>query len=319
MEDGIIFDRPFSGPDDLRMMIDLVKERPSDRITDFPGILDLQEMLAVPRIQASTHLWNDPLGQLVGFAILDGDQDSASLIFEFNPGRRGASLEMKIFNWAEAYLRNSTSSISDPFSLEASASSDNLERIAHLEKYGFDRQAGGAFHLERSLADPIPPPQLPAGFVIRPIRGEVEAEDWIRLHRIALGTESLTTEYKLAMMRTPYYNPEMDLLAVAPDGSLAAYCVCFINVEENTLTGQRNGYTDPIATHPDFRRQGLARGLMLTGMALLKDHGMDKACLGTDSQNTAMLHAAGSVGFRITRKVIRYGKFIHSRKEEGGK
>jgi ribosomal protein S18 acetylase RimI-like enzyme len=122
----------------------------------------------------------------------------------------------------------------------------------------------------------------------------------------------MTVEYKLAMMRTLYYDPEMDLVAVAPGGMLVAYCVCFINVEENTLTGHKHGYTDPVATHPDFQRRGLSRSLMLTGLALLKDRGMDTACLGTDSQNIAMLGSAGSVGFRITKNVFWYGKPIHS-------
>jgi hypothetical protein len=47
-------------------------------------------------------------------------------------------------------------------------------------------------------------------------------------HRAAFGTEYLTVEERLATMREPEYDPELDLLAVAPDGRLAAYCMCFI-------------------------------------------------------------------------------------------
>jgi mycothiol synthase len=295
----------------LSAMIDLIKARPIDRVNDFPGSLDLQEMLAIPKIQACTRLWIDSCGQLACFAILDGDQDSASVVCEVAPGLKGRALVSKGFAWAEAFIRQTSPANAGTFPLEASASSDNLERIAVLEQLGFERQAGGAVHLERSLADPIPKPQLPAGFIIRPIRGESEAKDWVNLHRAAFGTQNMTVEYRLAMMQTPYYDPEMDLVAATPGGVLVAYCACFINVEENALTGQRHGYTDPIATHPAFQRRGLSKALMLSGLALLKDRGMDTACLGTSSQNNAMLRTAGSVGFRITRNVFWYNKPIH--------
>ena len=123
----------------------------------------------------------------------------------------------------------------------------------------------------------------------------------------------MTTEYKLAMMRTPSYDPYMDLVAIAPDGRLAAYCVCFISVEENTLAGRKIGHTDPIATHPDFRRHGLSKALLLTGLSLLKERSMDFAQLGTSRENMGMLHTAGSVGFRITKTVLWYRKSIHLR------
>jgi ribosomal protein S18 acetylase RimI-like enzyme len=120
----------------------------------------------------------------------------------------------------------------------------------------------------------------------------------------------MTLEYRLAMIQTPSYNPDLDLVAIAPDGRLAAYCVCFINADENGLTGRRIGHTDPIATHPDFRRRGLSKALLLTGLSLLRARSIDIAALGTDSRNIAMLRTAGSVGFRITQTVHAYTKTI---------
>jgi mycothiol synthase len=292
-------------------MIDLIKAKPNDLVTDFPGIIDLQEMLAVPKTQATTCLWIDPDGLLACFSILDGDQTSASLIFEIAPGWKDSALEGPVVAWAETSLRQTFPAYAGTCLLEVASRSDNSDRITRLERLGFECQAGGAVHMERSLADPIAKPQLPAGFIIRPIRGEVEAEAWVRLHRAALGTENMTTEYKLAMMRTPYYDPDMDLVAVTSDGVLAAYCVCFISVEENELTGRRLGYTDPVATHPAFRQRGLSKALMLTGLSLLKERSMEAARLGTSYDNLAMLRNAESVGFRIIETVLRYKRPIH--------
>jgi len=293
-------------------MLDLVRKRPSHRICEFPKMIDLQEMLALPKIQACTHLWVDSTGLLVGFAILDSDQASAFLIFEISPDWEARQLESQMLNWAETCIRETRSPQGDVFTLETGVLSDNADRMSALEQVGFKRQTGGSVHMERSLSDPIDRPLLPDGFVIRPIRGEQEAGDWVRLHRAALGTETMTAEYKLAMMRTPGYDPHLDLLVVGPDGGLAAYCVCYINEDENYLAGQKNAYTDPIATHPDFQRRGLSKALLLTGMVLLKERGIHTARLGTSSLNNAMILTAQSVGFHITKTGFWYNKPIRS-------
>ncbi len=302
--------RAYAGAHDLQSMIELIKRRPLEWATDFPGCLDLQEMLAVPRLQAGTRLWLDARRRLVAFAILDVDIASANLALEVSSYWKEKGLERQMVAWAEGFVRQSNPPGVQPFLLEASARSDNPATIALLEELGFVRQPGETVHLERSLAVPIPKPELPGGFSIRPLDGEAEAAEWVRLHRASHGTENMTVEYTLAMMRTPNQDPAMDLVAVAPDGTLVAYCVCFIDVERNALTGRRDGYTDPIAAHPDFQRRGLSKALMLSGLALLRERGMDTVCLGTSSDNLGMLRAAASAGFHITRNVFWFGKPI---------
>ena len=118
----------------------------------------------------------------------------------------------------------------------------------------------------------------------------------------------MTTENRLAMMRTSAYDPGMDLVVVAPDGRLAAYTLGSINVEENIRTGRKIGYTDPVATHPDFQRLGLARALLLTGLRMLKERGMEFARLGTASHNLGMQKAAESAGFVLESKTFWFRK-----------
>jgi mycothiol synthase len=302
--------RAYTGPQDLEAMLRLIKQRPPEWVAEFPGIIDLQELLATPKIQANTRLWTDPDGALVCFAFLDGDQISASVTFELPPGWNNAAIASEVIAWAEASIRKASPARTGNFPLEASANSENIERIALLEGLGFEHQSGGIVHMERSLDNPIEEPQLPQGFLIRPIKGEAEAGAWVSLHRAALGTENMTLEYKLAMMRTQSYDPKLDLVAATVDGGLAAYCVCFFNPEENALTGRKVGHTDPIATHPDFRRKGLSKALMLTGLFLLRARGMDIAHLGTSCENIGMIRTAKSVGFCITQSVSCYTKPI---------
>ena len=156
----------------------------------------------------------------------------------------------------------------------------------------------------RPLSEPIPSPVLPPGFIIRPIKGKEEADAVAAMHRAAFGTDYMTTENRLAIMSTSEYDPSLDLLAIAPGGEIAAYCSC--SVKE----GEKRGLTDPIATHPKYQHMGLARALILTGMELLKERGMESAHLGTSGENIAMQKAAAAVGFRVEHQTLWYSKEV---------
>lgn len=126
----------------------------------------------------------------------------------------------------------------------------------------------------------------------------------------------MTVEVRLAMMRVPGYDPELDLLAIAPDGRFAATCMCSISPEENERSGRNEGYTDPIATHPDFQRRGLATALLLTGFGKLKEHGVGAAVLGTSSDNVAMQRAAQGVGFHVQFAKLWFSRLVSP--DQGG-
>jgi ribosomal protein S18 acetylase RimI-like enzyme len=141
--------------------------------------------------------------------------------------------------------------------------------------------------------------------------GEAEIEAYVDLHRSTFGTENMTIEYRRTIMSAPDYLPELDLVAVAPNGKLAAFCVCQIFPEDAPRAGgQKEGWTDPLGTRPAYQRLGLARALMLSGMRLLKSRGIDTALLGTSSENLPMQRAAEEVGFRAAVKTLWYSKTV---------
>jgi len=149
-----------------------------------------------------------------------------------------------------------------------------------------------------------------AGFVIRPIAGEHEVEKLVALHRAAFGTENMTVAYRLAMMRVLEYESSLDLVAVAADGELAAFCMAYIPTAENLLSGRKDGWLDPIGTRHTFQRRGLAKALMLTALHRLKQRGMENALTNCGEENLAMRRAAESVGFSIASKTIWFAKQI---------
>ncbi|MFN8490700.1 MAG: GNAT family N-acetyltransferase [Caldilineaceae bacterium] len=210
--------------------------------------------------------------------------------------------------WGEQELQKAGCS-----AIRTNCRADNKARIVFLTQQGFTVEPTSNLHLQRSLGEAIPTPHLPPGFTIRPVTGEQEVEQIVELHRAAFGTENMTVAYRLAMMRVPDYDPTLDLIAVAPDGQWVAFCLASISQADNHQAPQPIGWLDPIGTRPAFQRQGLAKALLLTGLALLKEKGMKLAGTSAASNNIAMQRAAESVGFQVKSQTNWYWKALANR------
>lgn len=302
----------YTGETDLKDMIDLLaRSRPAVRIADFPGIYDLQELMSLPEIQEDTRLWvgdDGRCGRAIRQAFAITDTRYGNVYFEIAPEVWGDEIAREIFAWGAACIQKAYAETNEPLSLDTSCREDDEQRLALLRRHGFTPDGVRTLSLARSLHDPIPEPGLPDGFHIRPVAGEAEAEALVALHQAAFGTANMTLADQLAMMRAPEYDRELDLVAIAPNGRFAAFCVGSISAKENGRSGQKIGYTDPVGTHPDFQRRGLAQALLLAGMRRLRERGMETAVLSTSSENLAMQKTAESVGFQIQWAKIWFTK-----------
>jgi len=290
--------RPYAGPADLPALQALWPDcRPAAWQTDFPSPTGLAEILAAGQVAARTRVWEDGCDRVCAYASVD---DYHNLWFDRLPQVTSAE-EDELVAWGVVCAREweASGQAEAEATLDTMCRSEDQARIVLLRRHGFTEQAVRTLHFVRSLADPIPEPLLPAGYVIRPLAGEGEVEALVALHRAAFGTEHMTVAERLTSMRSPDYDPSLDLVAVAPDGSLAAYCFCAIYAEENRLSGRSDGVTDPVATHPAHQGRGLARALLCAGMRLLQARGATCAVLGTSSDNLAMQAAARAAGYRV--------------------
>ncbi len=294
-----ITSRSYQGTKDLQIMLDiLARVRPPEHRIDYPARVDIEEALASAPVRSNTRLWFDD-GSPIGWAFVD---KLNNLVWELDRSY-SENIGPEIVAWGETCIRKRYPG-KHTRSLDANCREDNAGRISFLEQHGFTRLQDTTVRMVRPLAAPIPESELPPGFVIRPIAGKSEAEAVAAMHRAAFGTTYMTTENRLIIMSTSEYDPSLDLVAVAPDGRIAANCICSANRNENT------GFTDPVSTHPQFQRMGLSRALLLTGLTLLKERGMTVAYLGTSGDNLAMQKTAESVGFRIEHTTIWYSKEV---------
>lgn len=300
--------RSWRGDPDLQKMTELILSLRANGQMVYPIAADLFEELADPDVQVTARLWEDEGGRLVGFAYVNRYQNlvDAFVVEKFTP-----AIETELIDWVVSAARRRNREIGQSLTLAASALESDLSRLAFLERSGFEYQVESSILMSRSLDQPIPDPQLPPGFIIRPMGGEAEIDAYVALHRAAFGTEIMTVEYRRTIISAPDYIPELDLVAVAPDGDLAAFCVCQIFPDDSPRAGGlKEGWTDPLGTHPAYQRLGLATALLLTGMRLLKARGMDTAILGTSSSNLAMQHTARSVGYQDASNTLWYSKSV---------
>jgi ribosomal protein S18 acetylase RimI-like enzyme len=89
------------------------------------------------------------------------------------------------------------------------------------------------------------------------VSGPADVPQRVEIHRTVWHPSRVTaTSYERVMAAWPY-RPELDWVAVAPDGSFAAYACGWLDDANGAVE------LEPVGTHPDHRRAGLGRAVCL--------------------------------------------------------
>jgi ribosomal protein S18 acetylase RimI-like enzyme len=151
---------------------------------------------------------------------------------------------------------------------------------------------------ERDLTD-VARPVLPAGFRFR-TAAEAGPAAVVQAHVDAWAPSTYSAEAYEGVRVTAGYRADLHLLVQAPDGTMAASTIMWLD-EAN-----RSAEFEPVGTHPDHRRRGLARAMLLHGMRAARAAGATSAtvaCLGMPERPAARELYYG-LGFReISRDV----------------
>lgn len=252
-------------------------------------------------LAANVRLWQDGQARLLGFAWFNpGD---GSLLMQVRPGSHRPEVEDQMLAWAEARWQAVVRGQPEgkPRRLMTGAFADDMDRCAWLERRGFVRGEGSYIHFQRSLAEPIPEPQLPPGFTVRPIAGEPEVATRASAHREAFGSLRVTDDQYRRLRQMPEYLPELDVVAAGPDGVIGAFCQGWLD------PANKVGEFEPVGTRPSHQRRGLAQAVLLEGLRRMKALGMETAFVCTEHDNPAQkLYEA--VGFGVSNTDFDYFK-----------
>ncbi|HEY3800547.1 MAG TPA: GNAT family N-acetyltransferase [Caulobacteraceae bacterium] len=179
------------------------------------------------------------------------------------------------------------------------AQAADARRIATLEALGYVRHGPAGVGFRLSLSGPLPPVELPSGYSVRDcigvdpgLRAAAHRAAWSHLEHLGIhGESTFSTERYLSLTRLPVYDPALDMLAVAPDGSFAANCIAWADA------ASRLGVFEPVGVALAHRGQRLASAILREALHRLKARGMTEARVGTAHFNHAAIAAYRAAGF----------------------
>jgi mycothiol synthase len=322
--------RPFAGEADFQGICDLINTcNQVDHLTDEPyaSLAFIREWLMEdPDLdrERDLRLWADSTGRIIGIGvtrIAPANADDPEpvvdghLFLRVHPDARNEGLEAEIVQWAGDRVRAVGQERGQPAHLRAGLHKTTPEYVAYrkgvLEGLGF-RPVRYGYKMARPLNEPLPDAVLPAGYTQRTVAAEEQAQ-WVDLFNWSFidhwNHHPLSEERNAHWISGPNYRADGDLLAVAPDGTFAAFCRCEINTEDNAANGRNEGWIEALGTRRGHRQRGLGRAMLLAGMRWLKAQGVDTAVLGVDAENpTGALRLYESVGFTVANTTYTYHK-----------
>ncbi len=241
-------------------------------------------------LEEAIFLWETDDGRLA--AVLN-PESRGEVYLQVHPDYASHELEAEMLDTAETYL--AAPQPDGRRHLQVWTLSGDTRRQAHLTGRGYTKAEGPEYMRRRSLETPIPDPVLPPGYSLRALRAEdLEARSLAGRQAFHAADQPIDAqlasgEWLKVNEHNPLYRRDLDLVALAPDGQIAAFCgVWFDDVT-------RSAYVEPVGTVPAYQRQGLGKALLLEGLQRSKTLGADLAMVHSYSERAGALYA--SVGF----------------------
>jgi GNAT superfamily N-acetyltransferase len=224
------------------------------------------------------------------------DVTCAYLGYQVHPGH--SELVDEVIGWYEGVtagtVRTVTPQAADEFARKRWAAHGYKTDPASLGDTGSWTQLN-----QRDL-NALVQPVLPDGFRFR-TADEAGPQAAVQAHVDAWAPSTYSAEGYEGVRRTPAYRGDLHVLVEAPDGTMAASTIMWLDEANKTAE------FEPVGTHPGYRRLGLGRAMLRHGMRLAREAGanhMTVACLGAPGHPAAR-GLYYSAGFREFTRDVR--------------
>jgi mycothiol synthase len=163
----------------------------------------------------------------------------------------------------------------------------------------------------RSVAHMLLPAETPTptsppieGLHIRAIRPGEEARVLDALNRAWTGTWSFVM-IPLQMLEQDLEGQREGMLLgfLGNDPRIVGTCHAVYEPNEQNPDGQPRAWISNLTVNPDFRRKGIARAMLVAGIAHLRARGATSITLGVDAGDVAPVRLYESVGFGVVSSV----------------
>lgn len=225
-------------------------------------------------------------------AVLNADCPGEAF-FQIHPAYHGLELISEMLDVAEQKLPNKKDDGKQELITWVNAEDAIHKDI--LTRRGYVRSKFSAEHMRsRPFSQPIPDSVAPGGYTVRALGDESElpARSWLSwkaFHPDEPDEKYQGWEWYRNIQRVPLYRRDLDIVAVAADGELAAFCTVWFD----DIT--RTAVFEPVGTHPNHQKRGLGKAVMSEALRRAQRLG---ATLATVSSYSAGAHALyESMGF----------------------
>ena len=223
------------------------------------------------------YLWEEG-EELVGFVMPDGRRGEAHLLVL--PHKRTLTLEEEMLRVAEECLPQVLEDNRKKISVWTPDQDHFRKEILH--RHGYTKGDWPEYQWYRDLDLPIEAVPLASGYTIRSLGDGLELLErcyasGLGFHEgdiaVAVNNRKDVSWYR-NIQSAALYRRDLDLVAIAPDGAIAAFCTIWFD----DVT--RSAYFEPVATVPDHQRRGLGKALLTEGLRRLKHMGATRAFVG---------------------------------------
>jgi GNAT superfamily N-acetyltransferase len=237
-------------------------------------------------------LWETPRGDLA--AVLNPEGRGQAFL-QVDPAFAGPALDEAMIATAEEQLP--TTDDAGRRRVRVFIDAADAARAGILARRGFRwvQQAGQReVRHRRALAAGLPERRPVPGYSVRPMGGGLETLERCYASGLAFHDDDMAVardnrdhpEWYAHIQSAPLYRRDLDIVAVAADGSVGAFCTAWFD------DVSRTAYLEPVATVPAHRRRGLARAVILEALHRLRRMGCLVAFVGGYSEPANALYAS---------------------------
>ena len=213
--------------------------------------------------QENAHLWKNERNELIGFFI----SENGKSYFEIQIHPKYRFIEKEILEWIlKNWAKSKTQIVTNIYAW-------NEDRIKLLAEYGFENK--GLEAVDFCYDTNLYPKNLTidGDYHFETFSENYNYENHIETQRLAFGRtkDQLNREWFETKCLAPGYSSNWDFIVVDSKGNHLAFCVAWLDADNKIAE------IDPVGTHPDYRKKGLAKAVITNCFIKLQKNGIHKA------------------------------------------
>ena len=174
----------------------------------------------------------------------------------------------------------------------------DLPAAAGLARSAGFKRVRALWQMRRSLAEPLPDVEFPAGVAVRTFRVGQDEESWLRVNGRAFAEHPEQGAWTMRDIelreREPWFDADGFLMAER-DGRLAGFHWTKIHPAKGAEPSIGEVYV--LGIDPDAHGGGLGKALTVAGLRYLAGRGVGQVMLYVDEENTAAIRLYQGLGF----------------------